>query len=71
MSLTFLVKETVKIISMVSILPNTIITLLGSNGKQRPKYQLGVYYRISLQIRPAAPEEVSIIESSMRKETSL
>jgi hypothetical protein len=43
----------------------------GSKGKQRPIYQLGVGYQISLQLRLATTEEVPILESSMRKETRL
>ena len=56
---------------MFSILPNTIIAVLVVRENKDLFYQIGECYPISPQLRPLGQEEVSIIESSIRKETSL
>jgi hypothetical protein len=56
---------------MVSTLPITIIAVLVVWENKDLFYQLGVCYQISLQLRLAAPQEVPIIASSMKKENKL
>lgn len=56
---------------MVSTLLSTIIAVLVVRENKDLSYQLGICYQISLQLRLAAPEEVPIIDSSMRKEARL
>jgi hypothetical protein len=53
---------------MLSTLLSTIIVVL---VVRENKDLLGVCYQISPQLRLSRQEEVSIIESSMRKESSL
>ena len=56
---------------MVSALPSTITALLVVRENKDLFYQIGDCYPISPQLRLSGQEEVPIIESSMRKETSL
>ena len=59
------------IISMLSTLLSTIIAVLVVRENKDLFYQIGECYPISPQLRLSGPEEVLIIEYSMRKETSL
>ena len=56
---------------MLSTLLSTIIAVLVVRENKDLFYQIGECYPISPQLRLSGPEEVLIIEYSMRKETRL